>query len=80
MLGRQIIDRVIMELEGKWFWYLIQTYKIWVGGRVWKRTMILNQSWQLTPMTLGRLKVKCRSGWEVKLPPIPASSDRIGTS
>lgn len=33
-----------------------------------------------TPMTSGRLKVKSRSGWEVKLPLVPASSDRIGTS
>lgn len=33
-----------------------------------------------TPMTSGRLKVKSMSGWEVKLSPVPASSDRIGTS
>lgn len=27
-LGRQIADRVIMELGGKWFLYLTQTSKI----------------------------------------------------
>lgn len=27
-LERQIVDRVIMELGGKWFWYLTQTSQI----------------------------------------------------
>lgn len=30
---------------------LISDTKIWGGGRMWERTMILNQSWQLAPVT-----------------------------
>lgn len=51
-----------MELgQKKWFCYPVQTSEIWDGERVWERTMILKPSWQLAPVTSGRLQ--SRSGW-----------------
>lgn len=42
--------------------FLTWNSKIWGEERVWKRTMILNQSCKLAPVTSGRLEVHIRMG------------------